>query len=128
MIRRQSERPAKILQYFPLIPWLQQLFRSPVSTDMMNWTATNKSTNGKMRHIEDSPHWKWIDEQWLEFCIIINKLMPITILILNYNLPPWQTIKKFFIIMVFLVPRPESDLDKNIDVYLALVQEEFKQL
>jgi hypothetical protein len=145
--RGQYKSPAKVLQHFPLIPRLQQLFKSLVIVDMMNWTAINKSTNGKMKHIGDSPHWKWIDEQWPEFAmekqnvrvgLSLNGMNPFEyknnvyfcwpVTILKYNLPPWQTIKKFFIIMVLLIPRPESALDKNIDVWLAPIQEELKQL
>jgi hypothetical protein len=36
--------------------------------------------------------------------------------------------KKFFIMIVLLIPGPESALMKNIDVWLAPLQEELKQL
>jgi hypothetical protein len=145
--RGQSQRPSKVLQYFPLIPRLQRMFGSPVLSEMMTWTATNKSTDGKQRHIGDSAHWKWIDERWPEFAgeqrnvrlgLSLDGMNPFgdknnvyscwPVTILNYNIPPWQTIKKFFIMMVLLIPGPESALMENIDVWLAPVLEELKQL
>jgi hypothetical protein len=105
---------------------------------MMTRTATNRSIDGKMRHIEDSPHWKWIDQRWPEFAmekwnvrlgLSLDGMNPFgdknnvyfcwPITITNYNIPPWQTIKKFFMIMVLLIPGPGSALEKNIDVWLA---------
>lgn len=135
------------VRHFPLIPRLIRMFHSRVLYDMMTWTAQNKSSDGKCRHIGDSPHWKWIDRRWPEFggesrnvCLGLSldgmnpfgdkniqySCWPVTIL--NYNIPPWQTTKKFFIIMVLLIPGPESALSSNIDVWLAPLVEELVQL
>ncbi len=41
------------------------------------------------------------------------------ILILNYNLPPWMTTKKFFLMLALLIPEKKSVKICNIDVYMV---------
>jgi hypothetical protein len=135
-----------VFQYFPLIPQLPQIFKSPKLARMMTWTATNKSLDSKQRHTRDSLHWKMIDKQWPGFAnevqnvwfgLFFDGMNPYgdknnnnsccLVTILNYNIPPWQTIN-FFIIMVLLVPCLKSALSKNIDIWLAPIIEKFVQL
>jgi hypothetical protein len=49
-------------------------------------------------------------------------------MLLNYNIPPWLTTKKFFVILALLIPRKKSITSNNFDVYLQLVVEELQQL
>ena len=50
------------------------------------------------------------------------------IILLNYNLPLWLITKRFFLMLVLLIPRKESVTLESIDVYLAPLIEELQQL
>jgi len=50
------------------------------------------------------------------------------VIILNYNLTPWLTTKKFFLVLVLLIPRKKSVNNDNIDVYLIPLVEELQEL
>jgi hypothetical protein len=45
---------------------------------------------------------------------------------MNYNLPPWLSVKKGFLLLSLIIPGPSKV--KNLDTYLALVVNEFKTL
>jgi hypothetical protein len=51
---------------------------------------------------------------------------PVTLL--NYNLPPWLSTKKFFILLALLIPGKQSVTSEVFDVYLEPLVEEFLQL
>ncbi len=40
------------------------------------------------------------------------------VLLMNYNLPPWLTTKKFFIMLALLMPRKRSIIFANFDTYI----------
>lgn len=143
----KSTQPTKVLRHFPLIPRLQRMYRCSAISEMMTWTSENKSSDGLQRHIGDSPHWKFIDEKWPEFAADprnvrlglsldgfnpfgdknnVYSCWPVTLL--NYNLPPWMTTKRFFVILGLLIPGPTSAHSGNIDVWLAPLVEELKIL
>jgi hypothetical protein len=46
--------------------------------------------------------------------------------LLNYNLHPWLTSKKFFILLALLIPRKDSLTSKNFDVYLQPLVDELQ--
>jgi hypothetical protein len=142
-----SKVPAKVLRHFPIIPRLQRMYKCKSISEMMTWTADNKSLDGLQRHIGDSKHWYEIDEKYPEFAMERRNVRlglsldgvnpfgdknntyscwPVTLL--NYNLPPWMTTKRFFLMMGLLIPGPESALASNIDVYLAPLVDELKLL
>jgi hypothetical protein len=50
------------------------------------------------------------------------------VVLLNYNLPPWLVTKRFFLMLVLLIPGKESVTADNIDVYLAPLIEELLEL
>ncbi|XP_071739782.1 uncharacterized protein [Rutidosis leptorrhynchoides] len=58
---------AKVLHYFPLIPWLQRLFMSPKTSESMRWHQESHTKDGILRHPTDSPAWKTFDHQNREF-------------------------------------------------------------
>jgi hypothetical protein len=51
---------------------------------------------------------------------------PVTLL--NYNLPPWLSTKKFFILLALLIPGKQSMISEFFDVYLEPLVDEFLQL
>jgi hypothetical protein len=61
--------PQKVLRHFPLIPWLQRMYRARQTSEMMTWHARNKSTDGKVRHVPDNKAWQHIDNTWPDFAI-----------------------------------------------------------
>ncbi len=46
------------------------------------------------------------------------------VLFLNYNLPPWPVTKKFFLLLLMIIPGPNNEKSSNFDVYLAPVFDE----
>ena len=143
----KSTQPVKVLRHFPLIPRLQRLYRIPSISKMMTWTADNKSEDGLQRHIGDSHHWRFIDEKWpdfgaenrnVRFGLSLDGVNPFgdknnnyscwPVTLLNYNLPPWMTTKRFFVLLSLLIPGPESAMSANIDVFLAPAVEEWATL
>jgi hypothetical protein len=143
----RSTVPISVLRHFPLIPRLQRMFRCRDISKMMTWTSENKSEDGLWRHAGDTPRWKEIDEKYPEFAeeprnvrvgISLDGMNPFgekhnvyscwPVTVLNYNLPPWMTTKRFFILLSLLIPGPNSALTRNIDVYLAPLVEELKVL
>jgi hypothetical protein len=45
-------------------------------------------------------------------------------IILNYNLPPWLTTKKIFLMFALLSLKKKNVKNSNIDVYIAPLLEE----
>ena len=54
--------PRKVLRYFPIIPRFQRLFRCPEIVELLKWHARNRSEDGQMRSVVDSPHWAAVGE------------------------------------------------------------------
>lgn len=50
------------------------------------------------------------------------------ILLLNYNISPWLTIKTFFIMLSLLIPGPDAITTHCFDVFLKPLLEEIKEL
>lgn len=142
-----SRVPNKVLRHFPLIPRLRRMFSTPHLAALMTWHENNVSTDGKMRGPADSPQWQHIREKHPNFSAdsrnvhlglcadginphsqkrSTHSLCPV--LLLNYNIPPWLTIKKFFIMMALLIPGPEAVTAAHIDVYLSPLIEELREL
>jgi hypothetical protein len=46
------------------------------------------------------------------------------VMLLNYNIPPWLTTKKFFVMFALLIPGKESVILNFFDVYLQPIVEE----
>jgi hypothetical protein len=50
------------------------------------------------------------------------------VIMLNYNLLPWLTFKKLFLMLSLLIPGKKSMKNNNIDVYMAPLLEELHEL
>jgi hypothetical protein len=50
------------------------------------------------------------------------------VMLLNYNLPPWLSTKKFFLMLCLLIPGKQSVTSEFFDVYMAPLIEELLQL
>jgi hypothetical protein len=97
--------------------------------------------------VGDSKAWVHIDAMWSKFVeephnvklgLTIDGVNPFgekssswstwPILLFNYNLPPWLVTKKFFVMLVLIIPSKKSIKMHNIDLYMALLIEELQVL
>ena len=143
-----QKRPWKVLRHFPLIPRLKRMFRTPAISELMVWHSKNKSTDGMVRHPCDSKAWRHVhenvdptfglDSRNVHLGLAADGVNPFKlqrstwstwpVMLLNYNIPPWLTTKKFFIMLVLLIPGKQSVTAQFFDVYLAPLVEELQQL
>ena len=142
-----SKVPHKVLRHFPLIPRLRRMFSTPQLAALMTWHGQNVSNDGKMRGPCDSPQWEHIrvrhsefesDNRNIHLGLCADGLNPHSqkrsthslcpVMLLNYNIPPWLTIKSFFIILALLIPGPEAVTGDRMDVYLTPLIDELREL
>lgn len=142
-----SRVPHKVLRHFPLAPRLRRMFSTPRLAALMTWHGENKSSDGRMRGPFDSPQWEHVRQQHATFeadsrnihlgmCAdglnphsqkrSTHSLCPV--MLLNYNIPPWLTIKKFFIMLSLLIPGPDAVTADRIDVFLGPLVDELREL
>ncbi|KAL4556637.1 hypothetical protein LXL04_034791 [Taraxacum kok-saghyz] len=138
--------PAKLLWYFPIIPRLERLFANPKDAKLVRWHAEERKRDGKMRHVADSPQWRNIDHEFEEFGDEIRNIRfglsadginPFKnmssrhstwpVLLCIYNLPPWLSMKRKYIMMSLLIQGPKQP-GQDIDVFLAPLIEDMKKL
>ena len=89
----------------------------------MDWHALNRSTYGIMQIPSDGKAWKHIERKWPEFLIesrhmrlglATDGVNPFgvqsttwttwPVIIVNYNIPPWLSIRKGHLILALIVP------------------------
>ncbi|XP_013624411.1 PREDICTED: uncharacterized protein LOC106330502 [Brassica oleracea var. oleracea] len=138
--------PHKVLRYFPIIPRLKRMFRSQEMATNLRWHASNKSSDGKLRHPVDSVTWKQMDAKYPKFAaeernirlgLSTDGFNPFSmqnikyscwpVLLVNYNLPPNLCMKKENIMLTLLIPGPQQP-GNSIDVYLESLIEDLNQL
>jgi hypothetical protein len=148
----QKMYPVKVLRHFSIIPRLQRMFRSPAISELMRWHAENTSDkeggDGLVRHPCDSKAWKHFhqnvdptfsnDPRNVHFALAADGVNPFKqsrstwstwpVMLLNYNLPPWLSTKKFFVMLCLLIPGKQSVTSKCFDVYLEPLVEELLEL
>jgi hypothetical protein len=139
--------PRKVLHHFPIIPRLQRMFGTEAQAKLMTWHARNRSTDGKMRMVPDSPQWRFVDSTWPEFAadprnILLglaadgvnpfaekrNNWSTWPISLVNFNLPPWLATKKHFMILALIIHGPECVTAENVDVFLEPLLDELMEL
>ena len=144
----KKQRPWKVLRQFPLIPRLRRMFRTPSISELMVWHAKNTSTDGLVRHPCDSKAWKHVHENIdpsfsqedrnIHLGLAADGVNPFKlqranwstwpVMLLNYNIPPWLTTKKFFIMLALLIPEKQFVTSQFFDVYLEPLVEELMHL
>jgi hypothetical protein len=144
--------PVKVLRHFPIIPRLQRMVRNPSIAKLMLWHSENSSSGASsdnlMRHPCDSKAWHHFhrnvdptfsaDPRNAHFALAADGVNPFKqtrstwstwhVILLNYNLPPWLSTKKFFMLLALLIPRKELVTLEVFDVYLELVVDELLEL
>lgn len=139
--------PAKVLGYFPLIQRLQRMFSTFGQAKWMTWWAENRSRDEKIRYVCDGLLWKWIDANLGDFgasarnlrlALATDEVCPygvkrstystFPVMLLNYNIPPWLSTKKHFIMLSMIIPRKEAVTCETFDVYIQPLVEELYTL
>ncbi len=109
----------------------------------MTWHINNRSGDGMVHHVADFQQWCFIDEKWPDFTsephdipsgLATSGINPFVkkhstqntwhVALLNYNLPPWLTIKKHFKMLFLIIPNEELMIGDNMDMCLQLLLEE----
>nr|GEW96589.1 hypothetical protein [Tanacetum cinerariifolium] len=65
--KRKIETPHRFMHYFPLIPRLQRLYASKVTTTHMRWHDEHVQEDGVMSHPSDAEAWKHFDQTYPPF-------------------------------------------------------------
>ncbi|CAL8113524.1 unnamed protein product [Prunus armeniaca] len=124
--------PAKVVWYFPPIPRFKRMFQSHKTAKSLTWHAARKSVDGQISHPADSPSWKLVDDKWLEFgkeprnlrlALSSDEFNPH----ITYNLPPWQCMKRKFMMLTLLISGPKQP-GIDIDVYLEPFIDDLKSM
>ena len=120
----KTKVPLKVLRHFPLIPRLERMCSTPVQAHFMTSHARLASTDDGMQGACDSHQWKFINWRWWEefgkearnvrlglatdgvnpFSIKRSTHSTWPVLLMNYNVPPWMTTKKHFIMLSLIIP------------------------
>ncbi|GJX21699.1 hypothetical protein Tco_0226144 [Tanacetum coccineum] len=67
--KRRTEVPHCFMHYFPLVPRLQRLYASKVTTKHMRWHDEHVQTDGEMFHPSDAEAWKHFDSMHPPFAL-----------------------------------------------------------
>lgn len=144
----RSEVPRKVLRYFPLIPRLRRLFSTPAQAELQTWWRRHKSTDENIvRGAQDSHQWRVADScdptfaaehRNIRLGLATDGLNPFSIkrstwstwpvVLLNYNVPPWLTTKKHFLMLSLVIPGPRSVTGMHFDIFLEPLLRELLQL
>ncbi|CAA7025607.1 unnamed protein product [Microthlaspi erraticum] len=136
----------KVLRYFPIIPRLKRMFRSTDMAKLLRWHFNNKSSDGRLRHPVDSVTWDQMNHKYPTFAseernvrlgLSTDGFNPFNmkntrysfwpVLLVNYNLPPDECMKKENIMLTLLIPGPQQP-GNNIDIYLEPLIEDLNHL
>ena len=144
----KSRVPIKVLRHFPLIPRLQRMYSTRLQASYMTWHQRHVSEDGIMRGAVDSHQWKFVKWKWHQefafearnlrlglatvgvnpFSVKCSTWSTWPVLIMNYNLPPWMTTKKHFVMLSLIIPGKKSVTGDNFDTYLQPLLEKLKIL
>ncbi|XP_013645445.1 uncharacterized protein LOC106350049 [Brassica napus] len=138
--------PQKVLRYFPIIPRLKRMFRSEKMAKDLRWHCSNKSTDGKSRHLVDSVTWDQMNDKYplfaaeernLRLGLSTDGFNPFKmknvnysawpVLLVNYNMSREKCMKEENIMLSLLIPGPTQP-GNNIDVYLEPLIEDLNHL
>jgi hypothetical protein len=130
------------MHYFPITPRLRSIYKSPTMARLMRWHEEYKSEDHIMRGPADSPAWKCANRKWtflkdeprhVRFGMAMDGINPHgnnsssystwPIVLVNYNLPPWMSIKAVHLILCAIVPSTiSSNLHDTYEYSFKLIQ------
>lgn len=143
----RNKIPHKRLRYFPITPRLKRLYSSRHTAKDMRWHKEHrKEEPGVLCHPADGKAWKHFDELNPDFAADsrnvrmglasdgFNPFSNMTtthsiwpVILMPYNMPPWQSMHKSNYLMTLLIPGPKSP-GKDFDVFLRPLVDELKML
>jgi hypothetical protein len=113
------------------------MYRLVAMLELLQRDATHKIIDGLVCHVADSKTWAHVNEKCTDFAHDLCNLKLIIstdgfnpffekscqwstwhVYVLIYNLPPWLTTKRFFVLVALIILGKESVCMKTIDVYL----------
>jgi hypothetical protein len=113
----------------------------------MIWHANNQSQDGLVCHVVDSKQWEFIDKKWPSFGneprnvrlgLFIDGLNPFgekhskwylwLVLLVNYNILPWFTTKKHFMMLYLIILGPTTITCEQFDIFIEPLVEKLKIL
>jgi hypothetical protein len=121
------------------------MYRCTHLAELMIWHKKHQSEASVMRLIVDSPAHKRVKTTWSDFerepmhvrlglasdDVSLHSLgekgQPTSVwpvVVMNYNLLPWLSMKKEFLLLSLIVP--EKNKVRNLDINLALLMDEIK--
>ncbi|KAL6194567.1 hypothetical protein ACLB2K_035649 [Fragaria x ananassa] len=141
-----TEVPAKVLRYFPIIPRIKRMFLSASNSELLTWHSTHHSHDGMMRHPVDSIQWRTVDQKWpsfaseprnLRFGLATDGFNPYKnlssthsiwpVILVIYNLSPNVCMSSKNLMLSLLIPGPKQP-GNDIDVYLEPLIDDLKEL
>ena len=136
----------KVLRHFPIKPRLQRLYMARYTAKEMRWHKEGRVDDGVLRHPSDSEAWKSFNEQYPDFSsdsrnvrlgLASDSFHPYgnmssthsiwPVVLVPYNLPPWDCMKSPYFMMTLLIPGPKCP-GNDIDVYLQPMIDELREL
>ncbi|XP_073101409.1 LOW QUALITY PROTEIN: uncharacterized protein [Elaeis guineensis] len=123
-----------------------KLYMSKITAKDMRWHEEKRINDGILRHPANSFAWKSFDDKYKSFSadprsvrlgLASDGFQPFgnmstphsiwPVVLIPYNLPPWQCMKDPYFMMTLLIPGPKCP-ENDIDVYLQPLIEELKEL
>ena len=135
--------PAKVLRQFLLIPRLEWMFISKKQSEEVQWHKLNrKAVEGELSHPANGKAWEELDKFYEAFAadprniklgISADGFNPFgkmstsysmwPVFVMPYNLPPWACMDQSNVMMVLLIPDPDSP-GKDFDVFMEPLVDE----
>ena len=145
---RSAEVAHKVAQYFPVTSRLKRMFCSTEEAAALTCWAVQQFDGHIMRHVSQSKQWEFINNRFqaefgeedrnVRMALVADGINPSgdktsvyslrPVLLLNYNLPPWLSTKKYFMLLAILIPRPKSVIGDHFDVFLNPLIDEMLEL
>ncbi|XP_062114288.1 uncharacterized protein LOC133825348 [Humulus lupulus] len=143
----RNKIPHKRLRWFPIKARLKRLFSSKHTAKVMRWhNEVRRDEPGILCHPADGDAWKHFDKTYPEFAVDLRTIrmglasdgfnpfsnMTSTynlwsVILIQYNMPPWASPNGKNYLMSLLIPGPKSP-GKDYDVFLRPLIEELKEL
>ncbi|XP_021775521.1 uncharacterized protein LOC110739374 [Chenopodium quinoa] len=135
--KREGAVPAKVLWYFPIVPSFKRWFSKAEDAKKLTWHFDSRVDDGMLRHLADSPQWRFIDGKFPKFAnekhnlrlaLSTDKFNPFSslsstystwpVMLVTYNLPPSLCMKRRFMFLSLLFQGSKQP-GNDIDVYLT---------
>ena len=141
-----KNKPKQRMFYLPIADRLKRLYQLEATASNMRWHKEHVTPEGEIHHPSDAIAWKHFSELYPGFaaesrniylCLSTDGFNPIgmngeahslwPVIVTPYNLPPGMCMKREFLYLSVLIPRPKHPR-KSLDIYLQPLIEELQSL